>query len=127
MAENRKNRNNRSRNATEKAATGAGRGAETKAGLVIDAETGKADTPPPLDASTIPLSSAVDVRREQAKVYREARGGQMDKAEAAKLVWMLGEIRKSIELEDVERRLAELEDRTNGGKLPPTPDARATH
>jgi hypothetical protein len=75
---------------------------------VIDGKTGKPQGPPP-DASTIPLSSAVDVRREQAKVYREARGGLIDKAEAGKLVWMLGEIRKSIETEEIEKRLTELE------------------
>jgi hypothetical protein len=68
----------------------------------------------------------VDVRREQAKVYREARGGTIDKAEAAKLVWMLGEIRKSIELEEVERRLSELEERTSGGRsMPALPTHRA--
>ncbi len=88
---------------------------ETKIGLVIDAETGMADPTP--TASDVPLSTPVDVRREQAKVYREARGGKMDEAKAAKLVWMLGEIRKSIELEDVVTRLEELE-RGTSNRLP---------
>lgn len=88
---------------------------------ILDGETGLPDPTPrqkPADspgASEIPLSSPVDVRREQAKVYREARGGKLDKAEAAKLIWMLGEVRKSIELEEIERRLASLETR---GALP---------
>ena len=85
-----------------------------KRGQVIDAETGEPDPPPPepdkdLGASDIPLRTALDVRREQAKVYREARCGRLEKADAAKLVWMLGEIRKSIETYEIERRLTELE------------------
>lgn len=87
--------------------------AETEVSHVIDGATGIADPSPSpdddLDAARLPLRTAVDVRREQAKVYREARAGKMDKADASKLVWMLGEIRKSIEIEDVEKRLAALE------------------
>lgn len=81
---------------------------ETKTALVIDGETGTPDPHPP-GAAEIPLRTALDVRREQSKVYREARGGKLDKQEAAKLVWMLGEIRKSIETYEIEKRLADLE------------------
>lgn len=81
---------------------------ETKTALVIDGETGTVD-PHPLGAAEIPLRTALDVRREQSKVYREARGGRLDKQDAAKLVWMLGEIRKSIETQEIEQRLAQLE------------------
>ena len=89
--------------------------AEAKAPLTIDGETQRPD-PSPLGASEIPLSSAVDVRREQAKVYREARGGTLDKQDAAKLIWMLDCIRKSIETEEFEKRIAELEERTSNGQ-----------
>lgn len=81
---------------------------EMKTALVIDGETGAVDPHPPT-AEQIPLRTALDVRREQAKVYREARGGKLDKQDAAKLVWMLGEIRKSIETQEIEKRLSELE------------------
>lgn len=90
--------------------------------LTIDGANGTAAPTP----SEIPLSSAVDVRREQAKVYREARGGNLDKQDAAKLIWMLGEIRKSIELEEFERRISELEERTGVRTTPALPSAR-TH
>ncbi len=90
---------------------------ETKARLVIDAETGLPEPTPPT-ASDIPLKTDLDVRREQSRVYREARGGQMDKADAAKLIWMLGEIRKSIETQDIEGRLASLEERSTARALP---------
>ena len=83
---------------------------------IIDAETGLPEPIPPespkddpLTASDIPLKTALDVRREQSKVYREARGGKMDRADAAKLIWMLGEIRKSIETYEIEKRLDQLE------------------
>lgn len=81
---------------------------EAKNALVIDTGTGLPDPHPP-GAAEIPLRTALDVRREQSKVYREARGGRLDKQEAAKLVWMLGEIRKSIETLEIEQRLAQLE------------------
>lgn len=82
---------------------------------IIDATTGEPDPTPTLavdevlTAADIPLKTALDVRREQAKVYREARGGKMDKQDAGKLIWMLGEIRKSIETYEIETRLAQLE------------------
>lgn len=65
-----------------------------------------ASTPTP---SQVPLNSPIDVRREQAKVYREARGGAIDSNKAGKLVWMLGEIRRTIETEDLETKLREIE------------------
>jgi hypothetical protein len=59
-------------------------------------------------SSTIPLNTAIDVRREQAKLYREARSGTLEASKAGKLVWMLGEVRRTIETEDIEAGLAEL-------------------
>lgn len=86
---------------------------------VIDGTTGLPEgSPPDADASNLPLAKPVDVRREMAKVYREARSGKIDKAEAAKLVWILGEVRKSMEAEEIERRLSELEARNVKPGLP---------
>lgn len=79
---------------------------------VIDGNTGNVLPPPPEDApgaAELPLRNAVDVRREQAKVYREARAKRIDPADASKLIWMLGEIRKTIETEEIEKRLDQLE------------------
>lgn len=66
-------------------------------------------TAAPPTPSQVPLNSPIDVRREQAKVYREARGGAIDSNKAGKLVWMLGEIRRTIETEDLETKLREIE------------------
>jgi|GEM_PF-2421615 len=45
------------------------------------------------------LDTAEDVRREIAKLYRETRSGLLDPSDATKLGWLLGELRKTIELE----------------------------
>lgn len=89
----------------------------TKEMLVVDEEA-RVVGDAPLTAANIPLKTALDVRREQSRVYREARAGKLDKVDAAKLVWILGEIRKSIETHDIEQRITELEERTNGKALP---------
>lgn len=59
--------------------------------------------------ATCPLNSAIDVRREMAKVYREARGGVVETSKASKLVFMLGNIRQAIETQVLEQKLGELE------------------
>jgi hypothetical protein len=71
----------------------------------------KATPPAPTVPSTaqLPLNSAIDVRREMAKVYREARGGALEASRAAKFVWMLDGIRRTIETEQLEKTLGELE------------------
>jgi hypothetical protein len=88
---------------------------------VIDGATGQVEPNPPEgavpDASQIPLRNATDIRRELARLYREARGGRLDKGEANKLAWLLGELRKAVELEEFEARLAALEAR-NPNALP---------
>lgn len=70
-----------------------------------------AKVPPVVKVPTpaqLPLQSAIDVRREQAKLYREMRGGALDHGKGAKMVWVLGEVRRTIETEDLETKLAEL-------------------
>ena len=49
------------------------------------------------------------IRREMGRVYRDARRGQIDTSEAARLVYILGELRKAYEASTLERRLAALE------------------
>jgi hypothetical protein len=57
------------------------------------------------------LSSSEDVRREMAKVYREARSRQIEPSEATKLVFILTQILRAHEQVILEGRIAELEQR----------------
>ena len=60
------------------------------------------------------LASIDDCRREMARVYRDARRGEEDTANASRLVYMLTSIAKMIEIGQLEQRLSTLEDRANG-------------
>ena len=66
-----------------------------------------------LDAPTprLNLSTSEDVRREMAKVYREARTRQIEPSEATKLVFILTQILRAHEQVVLEGRIAELEQR----------------
>ncbi|ODT82168.1 MAG: hypothetical protein ABS69_05330 [Nitrosomonadales bacterium SCN 54-20] len=55
------------------------------------------------------LSALEDVRREMARVYREARGGQIDSSEAGRLAYILTGIGKLIEVTEIEKRLSQME------------------
>ena len=57
----------------------------------------------------IPLQSLEDVRREAARVYREARAGKIETADASRLSFMLQTIGKLIEAGTIERRIEALE------------------
>lgn len=50
------------------------------------------------------------VRREMARLYRDARRGQLEITAAAKLTYILGELRRTFELSVIERRISALED-----------------
>jgi len=78
---------------------------EKKTPVTIDASTGKPDPTP----VKIKLSSIEDVRREMATIYREARAGITDISDAGRLAYILTGIGKLIEVEQVEKRLNELE------------------
>ena len=65
------------------------------------------DTPSP----RLNLSTCEDVRREMAKVYREARSRLIEPSEATKLVFILGQILRAHESFVLETRIAELEQR----------------
>ena len=60
----------------------------------------------------IPLQSLEDVRREAARVYREARAGRIETADASRLSFMLQGIAKMIEASTIERRIDALENPT---------------
>jgi hypothetical protein len=55
------------------------------------------------------LDSISDVKREMAKVYREARSGVVDVQDATKLTWCLQAVAKVIEGSDLEKRIEILE------------------
>ncbi|HQS03651.1 MAG TPA: hypothetical protein PK693_10800 [Halothiobacillus sp.] len=76
----------------------------TKQGRIIDGATLRELTPPRIN-----LSSSADVRRELAKVYRDVRQGRMDASEGTKLGYLLELMRKMIETEELEKRLAKIE------------------
>ena len=56
------------------------------------------------------LVSVGGVVTELGRVYRQARRGEMDMAEAKSLVYCLRELRCALEAGDIERRLEELEE-----------------
>ena len=63
----------------------------------------------------INLSTAEDVRREMARVYREARSRTLAANEATKLVYMLTQILRATEVYLLEQRLTALELTHSGG------------
>lgn len=60
-------------------------------------------------APRINLTTPEDIRREMSRVYREARGGELDTSEGGRLIYMLSQIVKAYELGVIEKRLALLE------------------
>ena len=79
--------------------------------MIIDGVTGDVETMPPQKGKRYrcQLDTVQDVKREMAKLYREARSDLVPVQDATKLTWMLGELRKTIELSDFEQRLEALE------------------
>lgn len=60
------------------------------------------------------LATIEDCRREMAKVYRDAKTGKTETADASRLVYMLTAIAKLIETGPLEQRLAALEGKQHG-------------
>ena len=77
----------------------------------IDGITGEVETLPPQKGQRYrcQLDTMADVKREMAKVYREARSNIIDVSDGSKLVYMLGTIGKVIEGSDLEKRIEILE------------------
>jgi hypothetical protein len=57
------------------------------------------------------LHSIGHIRREMASVYRMAKSGELTTQDAGRLIYMLAEIRKCAEIEEIEQRLDRLEQR----------------
>lgn len=57
----------------------------------------------------INLATSEDIRREMAKVYRETRCNKILPANGTKLVYMLINILKAYEVNEIEKRLTDLE------------------
>ena len=56
-----------------------------------------------------PLATSADIRREMATLYREARSGRLDVADASKLTFILNQIAQVLRIDDLEQRTAALE------------------
>jgi hypothetical protein len=63
------------------------------------------------------LTSMEGVRCEMSRVYREMESGKRDSQEGSRLVYVLTQIAKVLELTEIERRLIRLEEKTNGKRL----------
>ncbi len=76
--------------------------------ITIEAESGEVSTYP---SPRIRLASIGDVRREMALVYRQAKNGRLDIQSATRLTYILSNLGKIIEIEKIEPRIRELEER----------------
>lgn len=63
----------------------------------------------------INLNDVEGVRREMGKVYREVREGSVSSTDGSKLVFMLSQIGKMIEIGMLQRRLEQLEKAVGNG------------
>jgi hypothetical protein len=84
---------------------------------------GNGQTPPPKRKPNVGrLSTMNSVRQEMARVYREARRGEISEQSAGRLVYMLSLIARIIEGSDLEQRVAKLEqaylDKRSQGSAP---------
>ncbi len=78
--------------------------------ITIDGTTGKLDPTP----REIHLKTIDNVRLQMACVYRDMRRGVVDTGDGSKLVYVLAQIGKMIEMHDFETRLNLLEGNKNG-------------
>lgn len=64
---------------------------------------------PPSPRLRLPLTTANDVKREMARLYREGKAGRRDVADVSRLANVLALLGRLIEGADLETRLAALE------------------
>lgn len=55
------------------------------------------------------LTTAEEVRRELARIYREGKSGRRDVADVSRLANVLSLLSRAIEVEELERRVGQLE------------------
>jgi len=90
----------------------------------IDGKTGEVDPTPPNPN----LSNARDLRLEMARLYRQWLRKELESTEMNKGIWALGEMLKAYEVQEIERRITELEQQRglpNG--RPALPNAERAH
>jgi hypothetical protein len=80
---------------------------DTKPSLIIENTTGDVIPTP----AKIDLKSIDDVRLEMAKVYREMKSQKIPTHDGTRLVYVLAQIGKLIELHDLERRISLIEEK----------------
>lgn len=66
--------------------------------------TRRANTPPRIN-----LATSEDVRREMAKIYRDARMNKISPNDGTRLTYILSQILKAHEMFSIEKRLSDLE------------------
>ena len=66
----------------------------------------------PIPSKKIDLANINDVRLEMANVYRSMKSGSIEAGDGSRLVYVLGQIGKMIELYDIERRINQLEEQS---------------
>jgi len=89
----------------------------------IDGETGRPDPAP----RRVDLSNLRDIRLELAHVYREMDAGRVKSQEGTRRAYVLKTIHDVIVSAELERRIAELEDRATPipGRVPALPQMKA--
>lgn len=103
--------------------------------MTITRRSIKSTTSPALDGELLPptprrsravlavprirLSTAADIRRELARLYREARAKRLDPQDATRMAYLLDVLRKAIETDVLRTRIEALE----GGSTPAAGDA----
>jgi hypothetical protein len=70
----------------------------------------------PLPRLRLPLASVRDCRREMGRVYRDMRANRLDKADGTKLAYVLSQLGKMLELDELEERVLALEQLSEEGK-----------
>lgn len=82
-----------------------------KSALTIDNATQIVDSPPAAlpRVPPIKLSTLGEVRTELCRVYREARCGRIDPADATRFAYLLGELKSMCIAMELEQRLQQLE------------------
>lgn len=78
---------------------------DKKTAVTIDSKSGELVPTP----SRMDLKSIDDIRLEMARVYREMRGNTIETQHGSRLVYVLSQIGKLIELHEIERRIQDLE------------------